>query len=67
MEGKQIIENVDVSLLPLTAEDFLFYRSLERVMQLEFVVGTTLENTVSEGLSQLAGASSKAAFVCGLV
>jgi len=47
--------------------DQFFFKALDLVMKMEFVVDTTLVGTVSNGLSQLAGANTKPAFLVGLI
>lgn len=47
--------------------DDLFYRALKLVLQRDMVVETTTVGTVLNGLSQVADATSKGEFVCGLI
>lgn len=47
--------------------DELFYKALEYVLRMDFVVDTTLVGTVINGLSQVRDASSRQEFICGLI
>ncbi|CAM9184751.1 unnamed protein product, partial [Discosporangium mesarthrocarpum] len=45
----------------------MFYRALDFVLDREMVVETTMVGTVLNGLSQVAGAATKAEFACGVI
>jgi dynein heavy chain 2 len=48
--------------------DELFYKSLDYVLNAcEYVIDTTMVGTVMSGLSQIAGATSRQEFICGLI
>ncbi|CAN0042899.1 unnamed protein product [Ascophyllum nodosum] len=47
--------------------DDMFFRGLDYVLDRDMVVDTTLVGTVLNGLSQVAGSTSKAEFACGVI